>query len=148
MACGRWGSLPCHSMPSCWDDLPPPRRQSRPVAELRPPVARPVRFHWPPASSPACCPPAREFCRRLQPPACLLPATPGRRSSESVVSFFARKRRKVSHARQLECVHYLDDRSKRCFPIRLQGQRCLLRLGKIANRALSFANIDRTAIQF
>src|SRR6476659_5428814 len=147
MACGRWGSLPCHSMPSCWGGLPPPKHQPRSVAELRLPVVRPVRFHWPPASFPTCCPPAREFCRRLQPTACLLHATPGRRTCESVVSSFARKCRKVSHARQLERVHHLNDRSERCFPIRLQRQRRLPRLGKIANRALQFVNIDRTAIQ-
>src|SRR5204863_175342 len=87
---------------------------------------------WPPASFPTCCPPVGEFCRRLQPPACPLCAMPGRHTSESVVSSLARKCRKVSHARQLERVHHLDDRSKRRFPIRLQGQRRLLRLGKVA----------------
>src|SRR6476469_11153111 len=112
MACGPWGSLPCHSMPSCWGGLPPPKRQPRSVAELRLPAERPVRSHWPPASFPTCCSPAREFGHRLQPPACLLHAKPGRRTCESVVSSFARKCRKVSHPRQLERVHHLNDRSE------------------------------------
>src|SRR4030095_14884804 len=166
MGCGCWVSLPCHSMPSCWGGLPPPKHQPRSVAELRLPVVRPVPYHWPPASFPKCCPPAlpfsaalsrpasfqtfsppaRKFSRRLQPPACPLCAMPGRHTSESLVSSFARKCRKISHARQLERVHHLDDRSKRRFPIRLQGQRRLLRLGKVANCALQFVNIDRTAI--
>src|SRR4051794_14309916 len=117
MACGRWGSLPCHSMPSCWDDLPPPKYQARLVAQVRPPAVQPGRFHWQPALFPACCPPVREFCGRLRSPACLSDEMGGRGLPEWVVSFSACKGGKVAHPRQLECVHHFDDRSKRCFSI-------------------------------
>src|ERR1051326_3872693 len=73
---------------------------------------------------------------------------PDRHTSGSLISsLFARERRKIPHPCQLERVHYLDNRSKRGLPIRLQSQGSLLCLGKIADCVFQLVHFHCTTIQ-